>query len=235
MNFQAVGEFPAYRPRRLRQSAVLRRLVSETRLDAGQLVLPLFVRSGRKVRRPIGAMPGVFQLSPDELLREAIQASKFGVPAVLLFGIPEKKDAKASGAYAVNGIVQQAVRLLKKELPELLVITDVCLCEYMDHGHCGIVQRDKKGVRVLNEPTLKLLAQTALSHAEAGADMVAPSDMMDGRVRAIRQQLDASGFTDVPILSYAAKFASAFYGPFREAARSEERRVGKECRSRWSP
>jgi porphobilinogen synthase len=220
MNFHSVGEFPAYRPRRLRQSAVLRRLVSETRLDAGQLVLPLFVRSGRKVRRPIGAMPGVFQLSPDELLREATEAHKSGVAAVLLFGIPDKKDAKASGAYAVNGIVQQAVRLLKKELPQMLVITDVCLCEYMDHGHCGLVRRDKTEARILNDPTLKLLARTAASHVEAGADMVAPSDMMDGRVRAIRQELDKSGFTETPIMSYAAKFASAFYGPFREAAES---------------
>src|SRR5256712_3245464 len=146
-----------------------------------------------------------------------------GVPAVLLFGIPDKKDAKASGAYAANGIVQQAVRLLKKELPDLLVITDVCLCEYMEHGHCGLVQRDKTGARILNDPTLKLLARTAASHVEAGADMVAPSDMMDGRVRAIRQQLDKLGFTDIPILSYAAKFASAFYGPFREAAESAPR------------
>src|SRR5881394_3511648 len=174
MNF--VGQFPAYRPRRLRQSAVMRRLVSETQLSAASLVLPLFVRSGRKVRRAINAMPGVCQLSPDELVRDAESAFKTGVPAVLLFGIPDKKDAKASGAYAANGIVQQAVRLLKKELPQLLVITDVCLCEYMEHGHCGIVQQDKKGVRILNDPTLKLLAQTAVSQAEAGADIVAPSD-----------------------------------------------------------
>jgi len=165
-------------------------------------------------------MPGVFQLSPDELVKEAGQAHAAGVPAVLLFGIPETKDTKASGAYAPNGITQQAVRLLKKELPELLVITDVCLCEYMEHGHCGLVQRDKKGVRILNDPTLKLLAQTAISHAEAGADLVAPSDMMDGRVRAIRQGLDRAGFAETPIMAYAAKFASAYYGPFREAAES---------------
>lgn len=215
-----MGQFPAYRPRRLRQSPALRRLVSETQLNAAQLVLPLFVRRGRKVRRPIHAMPGVFQLSPDELLREAARASETGVPAVLLFGIPDRKDARASGAYAANGIVQQAVRLLKKELPQLLVITDVCLCEYMEHGHCGVVRRDKAGVRILNDPTLKLLARTAASHAEAGADMVAPSDMMDGRVGAIRQQLDQAGFTDTPIMAYAAKFASAYYGPFREAAES---------------
>ena len=189
-------------------------------MNAGQLVLPLFVRSGRKLRRPIGAMPGVCQLSPDELVRDAAQAQKAGVPAVLLFGIPDKKDAKASGAYAANGIVQQAVRLLKRELPQLLVITDVCLCEYMDHGHCGLVRRNKTGARILNDPTLKLLARAAASHVEAGADMVAPSDMMDGRVRAIREHLDQLGFTDTPIMSYAAKFASAFYGPFREAAES---------------
>jgi porphobilinogen synthase len=220
MSFHPVGKFPEYRPRRLRQSVVLRRLVREMGLEASRLVLPLFVRSGRKLRRPIEAMPGVCQLSPDELAREAARAQEAGVPAVLLFGIPDRKDAKASGAYAANGIVQQAVRLLKRELPELLVITDVCLCEYMEHGHCGIVQRDKAGAKILNDPTLKLLARTAASHAEAGADIVAPSDMMDGRVRSIREELDKLGFTETPIMSYAAKFASAFYGPFREAAES---------------
>jgi porphobilinogen synthase len=236
VSLQFIGQFPAYRPRRLRQSAALRQLVTETHLSASQLVLPLFVRAGRKLRRPIAAMPGVFQLSPDELLREAIRAHTLGAPAVLLFGIPDHKDAKASGAYAKNGIVQQAVRLLKKELPSLLVITDVCLCEYMEHGHCGIVgverrppaRRDGKHavpeagapVKILNDPSLKLLARAAASHAEAGADIVAPSDMMDGRVRAIRAELDRTGFADTPIMSYAAKFASAFYGPFREAAES---------------
>ena len=208
--------FPVSRPRRLRQSSALRRLVAETRLSVEQLVLPLFARAGKKVRRPIEAMPGVFQFSPDELVREAARAHALGVPAVLLFGIPGQKDGKASGAYTKNGIVQQTVRLLKKELPSLLVITDVCLCEYMAHGHCGVVS----GGKVLNDPTLKLLARTALSHAEAGADLVAPSDMMDGRVAAIRAELDRAGFTDTPIMSYAAKFASAFYGPFREAAGS---------------
>jgi porphobilinogen synthase len=168
------------------------------------------------VRREINAMPGVFQLSPDEILRDATAVHKLGVPAVLLFGIPDKKDAKASGAFAKNGIVQQIVHLLKKELPGLLVITDVCLCEYMDHGHCGVVS----GGKILNDSTLKILAQTALSHAEAGADIVAPSDMMDGRVAAIRAVLDKHGFDETPIMSYAAKFASAFYGPFREAAES---------------
>ncbi len=215
-----MAQFPELRPRRLRQSAALRRLVCETHLHTSQLVLPLFVRRGRKLRQPIGAMPGVFQLSPDELVRAATQAFAAGVPAVLLFGIPELKDAKASGAYAKNGIVQQAVRLLKKELPKLLVVTDVCLCEYMAHGHCGIVHQDASGAKILNDPTLKLLAHTAASHAEAGADLVAPSDMMDGRVRAIRAELDRSGFADTPIMAYAAKYASAFYGPFREAAES---------------
>jgi porphobilinogen synthase len=215
MNLHA-GQFPNYRPRRLRSSAALRSLVCETRLSVEQLVLPLFVRTGRKLRQPVNSMPGVFQFSPDELLREAARAHALGVPAILLFGIPDKKDAKASGAFAKNGIVQQTVRLLKKELPSLLVITDVCLCEYMEHGHCGIVSRGK----ILNDPTLKILAQTALSHAEAGADLVAPSDMMDGRVAAIRAALDKNNFSETPIMSYAAKFASAFYGPFREAAES---------------
>jgi porphobilinogen synthase len=220
MSATPVGHFPALRPRRLRQSAALRRLICETRLSVEQLVLPLFVRSGKKVRKPIGAMPGVFQLSVDELVREATRAHRLGVPAVLLFGIPDRKDDRATGAYAKNGIVQQAVRLLKRELPELLVITDVCLCEYMTHGHCGIVHADKRGGKILNDPSLKLLARAAASHAEAGADIVAPSDMMDGRVRAIRMELDKGGFSDTPIMSYAAKFASAFYGPFREAAES---------------
>ena len=208
--------FPVVRPRRLRTSPALRRLVAETSLQTSQLVLPLFARSGRKVRIPTVSMPGVFQLSPDEILREATKAQELGIPAVLLFGIPDKKDNKASDAYAKNGIVQQVVRLLKKELPSLLVITDVCLCEYMAHGHCGIVH----GGKILNDPSLKLLARTAASHAEAGADIVAPSDMMDGRVRAIRAELDNEGFFDTPIMSYAAKFASAFYGPFREVAES---------------
>jgi porphobilinogen synthase len=220
MNSASVGQFPQYRPRRLRATAALRQLVRQSHLAASHLVLPLFVRPGRKLRRPVNAMPGVFQLSPDETLREAARAAAAGVPAVLLFGIPDRKDNRASGAYAANGIVQQAIRLLKKELPQLLVITDVCLCEYMDHGHCGIVRQDKTGARILNDPSLKLLARTAASHAQAGADMVAPSDMMDGRVRAIRQQLDQLGLNEIPIMSYAAKFASAFYGPFREAAES---------------
>ena len=190
MQGHIIPSFPVFRPRRLRQSPALRRLVSETQLNPRQLVLPLFVRPGRKVRQPVGAMPGVFQLSPDELLKEATEAFRLGVPAILLFGLPAKKDERASEAFARNGIVQQTVRLLKKELPELLVITDVCLCEYMSHGHCGVVHSGKKGTRILNDPTLKILARTAVSHAEAGADIVAPSDMMDGRVRAIRAELD---------------------------------------------
>ena len=221
MSLQSIGQFPAYRPRRLRQSAALRQLVAETHLSASQLVLPLFVRAGRKICRPIAAMPGVFQFSPDELLREAIRAHTLGVPAVLLFGIPDRKDTKASGAYAKNGIVQQAVRLLKKELPSLLVITDVCLCEYMEHGHCGIVgverrppaRRDGKHavpeagapVKILNDPSLKLLARAAASHAEAGADIVAPSGMIDGMVSAIREGLDTGGFGHLPIMSYAVR------------------------------
>jgi porphobilinogen synthase len=213
----STSAFPVIRPRRLRQSPALRRLVRETRLSVEQLVLPFFARPGKKVRIPIGSMPGVSQLSVDELVRDAVAAHSEGIPAVLLFGIPSTKDTKASSAYAKNGIVQQAVRALKKELPELLVVTDVCLCEYMSHGHCGLV--DNHG-EVLNDPSLKLLAKTAVSHAEAGADIIAPSDMMDGRVGAIRQALDGAGFGNTPIMAYAAKFASAFYGPFRDAAES---------------
>jgi porphobilinogen synthase len=218
MNFASLGKFPEYRPRRLRQSAALRRLVQETSLSANNLILPLFARFGKKLREPVSSMPGVFQLSPDEILKEAESAHKAGVPGVILFGIPDRKDEKATGAYAANGIVQQTTRLLKKELPELLVLTDLCLCEYMSHGHCGII--GKKSHRVENDPTLALLARTAVSQAEAGADIIAPSDMMDGRVGAIRGGLDKHGFADTPILSYAAKFASAYYGPFREAAES---------------
>ena len=210
MTSPVAGLYPAVRLRRLRQSPALRRLVRETRLHADQLVLPLFARAGRRLRQPVSSMPGVFQLSPDEILKEATRACRAGVPAVLLFGLPERKDNKASGAYAPKGIVQQTVRLLRKELPDLLIITDVCLCEYMEHGHCGMVQCDAKGARILNDPSLKLLARAAASHAEAGADLVAPSDMMDGRVRAIRETLDAEGFIETPIFSYAAKFASAF-------------------------
>jgi porphobilinogen synthase len=204
----------------LRSSAALRDFVAETSLNSARFVLPLFARPGERVRKQIGSMPGVYQLSPDEVVREAESALAAGVKAVLLFGIPDLKDEEASGAYARDGIVQQTVRALKAEFPELLVITDVCLCEYMSHGHCGIVERHGDHAHVNNDATLQILARTAASHAEAGADIVAPSDMMDGRVKAIRTALDAGGLIDVPIMAYAAKFASAFYGPFREAAES---------------
>lgn len=208
--------FPELRLRRLRRSKALRDMVQETRLQVSDLVYPLFVQEGTGRRDPVASMPGVYRLSSDLLLEEVDSARQQGIPAVLLFGIPETKDEAASLAYDDRGVVQQAVRLLKERFPDLVVITDVCLCEYMSHGHCGVV-RDG---RIDNDETLPLLAQTALSHARAGADIVAPSDMMDGRVRAIRNKLDFNGFSEVPILSYAAKFASAFYGPFREAAGS---------------
>jgi porphobilinogen synthase len=205
--------FPQYRTRRLRQSPALRALVRETELSVSHLVQPYFVREGRNIRKPIGSMPGQFQLSVDQLVREAERAHKLGVPAVILFGIPDHKDAKASGA---TGIVPKAVRALKKELPDLLVVCDVCLCEYMSHGHCGVVRHGK----IDNDATLPLLAKASVAYAKAGADIIAPSDMMDGRVAAIRAALDQAGCADTPIMSYAAKFASAFYGPFREAAES---------------
>ncbi len=212
--------FPIYRPRRLRQNAKLRALVRETELSVSDLVMPLFVREGTRLRKPINSMPGQFQLSVDELVKEASRTAKLGVPAVILFGIPDKKDEKASGAYAPNGVVPKAVRALKKALPELIVIGDVCLCEYMSHGHCGIVRKSGRDYQIDNDASLDLLAKSALAYAEAGADIVAPSDMMDGRVAAIRAALDEAGFSDTPIMSYAAKFASAYYGPFREAAES---------------
>src|SRR5258708_15237691 len=212
--------FPISRPRRLRQNPKLRALVRETELSASHLVMPLFVREGSRLRKPITSMPGQFQLSVDELVKEAGRTAKLGVPAVILFGIPGKKDEKASGAYAANGIIPKAVRALKKELPELIVICDVCLCEYMSHGHCGIVRKTGKNFRIDNDASLNLLARSSVAYAAAGADIVAPSDMMDGRVAAIRAALDETGFADTPIMSYAAKFASAYYGPFREAAES---------------
>jgi len=212
--------FPIHRPRRLRQNAALRALVRETTLSAGDMVMPLFVREGLRGRKPISSMPGQFQLSVDELVKEAGRTMKLGVPAVVLFGIPDRKDEKASGSYAPNGIIPKAVRALKKEFPELIVICDVCLCEYMSHGHCGVVRKSGRDYRIDNDATLGLLAKSALAQAEAGADIVAPSDMMDGRVAAIRAALDETGFTDTLIMSYAAKFASSYYGPFREAAES---------------
>jgi porphobilinogen synthase len=208
--------FPAYRARRLRRTEALRKLVRETTLVPSQLVLPLFVRNGTNLRRPIEAMPGVAQTSPDELVRDASVAAEVGIGGVILFGIPDKKDDTGSEAWAENGAVQQAVRLLKKELPQMVVITDVCMCEYTSHGHCGILENGE----VVNDATLELLSRASVSHADAGSDMIAPSDMMDGRVAAIRSALDSNGFPSTPILSYAAKYASAYYGPFREAAES---------------
>lgn len=212
--------FPIHRPRRLRQNAKLRALVRETEVSVSDLVMPLFVREGTRLREPISSMPGQFQLSVDELVKEAGRTAQLGVNAVILFGIPDRKDEKASGAYAASGIVPKAVRALKKELPELIVICDVCLCEYMSHGHCGVVRKSGRDYRIDNDASLELLAKSALAFAEAGADVIAPSDMMDGRVGAIRAALDETGFSDTPIMSYAAKFASAYYGPFREAAES---------------
>jgi porphobilinogen synthase len=208
--------FPIHRKRRLRATESMRRLVRETHLEPSQFILPLFACPGEGVRREIGAMPGNYQLSVDELVEDCARAKSLGVGGVLLFGLPEIKDEVASGAYADDGIVQRAVRAVKEEVPGLLVITDVCNCEYTSHGHCGnIIDGD-----VDNDTTLVWLAKTAVSHARAGADIVAPSDMMDGRVAAIRQALDQADFSKTPILSYAAKFASVFYGPFREAAES---------------
>ncbi len=208
--------FPLYRPRRLRESPLLRSMVRETSLRVDDFVYPLFAVHGRGVREPIGSMPGQCRLSIDELLKECKDAASMGIPAVLLFGLPRDKDPRGTEAYADDGIIQQAVRAVKDTIPDLLVITDVCLCEYTSHGHCGVVEDG----RVKNDPTLELIARTAVSHAEAGADMVAPSDMMDGRVAAIREGLDEAGFPETPIMAYSAKYASAFYGPFREAADS---------------
>jgi porphobilinogen synthase len=205
-----------FRPRRLREKRLLRRMVRETTLSVDDFVYPLFVTLGRGVREPISAMPGQFRVSIDELLKEAKDVAGMGIPAILLFGVPAEKDARASEAYADDGIIQQAVRAVKDRVPDLLVITDVCLCEYTSHGHCGIVEDGT----VRNDPTLELLARTAVSHAEAGADVVAPSDMMDGRVGAIREALDEASYIDTPIMAYSAKYASVFYGPFREAAGS---------------
>jgi len=209
-------EFPIHRPRRLRRTEALRALVRETRLHPSQLILPLFVRSGKGVRTPVESMPGCFQTSVDELVKDAREARDAGIGAVLLFGIPDTKDATGSSAWDDQGPVQQALRALKREVPDIVAITDVCMCEYTDHGHCGIL-RDGE---VVNDETLELLVKEALSHARAGADMVAPSDMMDGRVAAIRAALDDAGFTQTPIMAYSAKFAGPFYGPFRDAAES---------------
>jgi porphobilinogen synthase len=209
-----------HRPRRLRRSPALRNLVRETELSVQDFVLPLFVSEKLEHRRPITSMPGVFQFSAKEIVDEAQRAQDLGLQGVLLFGIPGKKDEQASGAYAEDGVVQKALRTIKSKCPGLVAITDVCLCEYMSHGHCGITRIDGDHFHVLNDETVELLVKTALSHAAAGADMVAPSDMMDGRIGAIREALDAGGFDQTGIMSYAAKFASVFYGPFREAAES---------------
>ena len=211
--------FPTTRLRRLRRTETLRRMVRETRLSRDDLILPLFAGEGRGVREPVPSMPGVFRHSVDMLVTEAKQVRDAGIPAVLLFGVPDAKDARGTGADAANGIVQRAVDAIKAAEPDLCVVTDVCLCEYTDHGHCGIFEEGD----VANDPSLERLAATALSHARAGADIVAPSDMMDGRVAAIRSRLDANGFEQVAILAYAAKFASAYYGPFRDAAESAPR------------
>ncbi len=208
--------FPEYRPRRLRQNDAFRRMIRETVLSADDLILPLFVIGGKGVKNPIPSMPGHYQLSIDNLIETSKNANELGIPAVMLFGIPDKKDPLGTSAYAKNGIVQRAIKSLKDKIPDLLVLTDVCLCQYTDHGHCGIVD----GQIIDNDATLDLLARTALSHARAGADMVAPSDMMDGRVAEIRGILDENDFSNIPIMSYAAKYCSAYYGPFRQAADS---------------
>ncbi len=208
--------YPIHRPRRLRRTAALREMVRETTLAPSDFIYPLFVVEGRDVRRPIASMPGISNLSVEHAVGEAKQAKALGVPAVLLFGIPNHKDAQGSQAYAREGIVQRAIREIKSAIPDMLVIADVCLCEYTDHGHCGLIE----GGHVVNDATLPLLSQMAVSCAQAGADIIAPSDMMDGRISAIRTALDEVKLTEVPILSYAAKYASGFYGPFREAAQS---------------
>jgi porphobilinogen synthase len=208
--------FPDYRPRRMRQNQAFRRMVRETRLDLSDLIMPLFVVEGKDIKNPIPSMPGQFQLSSDNLVKTAREVFDLGIPAIILFGLPKSKDPLATQAYAKNGVVQKAIKEVKNKVPELVVITDVCLCEYTDHGHCGIVE----GQRIDNDSTLDLLARTAVSHAKAGADMVAPSDMMDGRVTEIRGALDEENLSHIPIMSYAAKYCSAYYGPFREAADS---------------
>ena len=214
--------YPIYRPRRLRANENLRRLIRETRLSIDNLIMPLFVRPGKGVRNKISSMPGNFQLSADELVKEARKAADLGIPAIILFGIPEKKDALGTEGYKKNNIVSQAIKAVKDKVDDVIVMTDVCLCEYTDHGHCGVVKKKRGGKDfwIDNDATLDLLAKMALAHVEAGADMVAPSDMMDGRIAAVRAALDENGFENIPIMAYAAKYASAFYGPFREAAES---------------
>lgn len=211
-----MAQYPVVRHRRLRYNPLVRDMVRETVLTKNDLIYPLFVVPGEKVKKEVKSMPGVFNLSIDELVKECKEVRDLGIPAVILFGIPEHKDEVGSDAYNENGIIQRAVRAVKAEVSDLLVITDVCMCEYTSHGHCGLL----KGEEILNDETVSLLAKEAVSHAEAGADMIAPSDMMDGRVAAIRKALDYKGFTKIPIMSYAAKYSSGFYGPFRDAADS---------------
>lgn len=208
--------FPIHRPRRLRSNEALRSLVRETQVSTHGLVYPMFVCPGKGVRAEVSSMPGIAQQSADKLVEEVREAADLGIPAVILFGLPEHKDDKGSEGYIASGVVQRAIEAIRKARPEMLVVTDVCLCEYTSHGHCGVIQ----GEKIANDPTIELLAQMALSHARAGAHIVAPSDMMDGRVAVIRKKLDENKFEDVPILSYAAKYCSGFYGPFREAAQS---------------
>ena len=208
--------FPTHRPRRLRRSEALRGLIRETRLTTSGLIYPMFVCPGTKVRQEVSSMPGVYQQSADQIVEEAREVESLGIPGIILFGLPESKDPRGTSSLSAQGVVQRAIEAIRKAKLKLLVITDVCLCEYTDHGHCGVVENGD----VANDSTVAILAQQALSHARAGADIVAPSDMMDGRVAAIRKALDANGFSNTPILSYAAKFASVFYGPFREAAES---------------
>lgn len=214
--------FPKHRLRRLRQTETMRRLVRETRLTVDDLIMPLFVRPGKGIKQPIPSMPGNFQMSVDVLVEEAKVLQGLGIPGIILFGIPEKKDEMGSDAYSDEGIIQKAIIAIKKEVKEMLVITDVCMCEYTSHGHCGFIKRDEKRghLDVDNDMTLELLAKESVSHAQAGADIVAPSDMMDGRVGVIRDALDEKGFEHIPIMAYSAKYASGFYGPFREAAES---------------
>lgn len=211
-----MAQYPNKRLRRLRYNPLVRDLIRETELSKNDLIYPMFVIPGNKIKKPVKSMPGIFQLSIDELVKECKEAAGLGIPAVILFGIPEHKDEKGSEAYDPNGIVQKAIRAIKAEVKNLLVITDVCMCEYTSHGHCGILD----GEEILNDETVSLLAKEAVSHAEAGADIIAPSDMMDGRVLAIRKALDYKGFTKIPIMSYAAKYSSGYYGPFRDAAES---------------
>ncbi len=209
--------FPEYRPRRLRKNELFRRMVRETKLSVDDFIYPLFAAAGRNVRKEIASMPGVFQLSVPNLVKEVREVKALGIPAILLFGIPAKKDPVGSDACSDDGIIQTAIRAIKDAVPDILVVTDVCFCEYTDHGHCGILTKDGE---VDNDATLEILAESAVTHARAGADIVAPSDMMDGRVAAIRGALDSEGFAGIPIMSYAAKYASGFYGPFRDAAES---------------